>query len=161
MAMAKEYKKGVDSNKYLDFLIQFGFTESLFEMLDENTPTIKFMNREIPKMPDMSRFINVDQLIIIDAKLVELHPSIGNLTNLDLISLTNNNIKKIPKEIGQLKNLSFLNLTNNPIKEIPDEIKYLDKSNGGSLYRLGISVYDMEKEDYIRLKELLPTTIIS
>jgi len=161
MVMAKEHKKGIDSNKYLDFLIQFGFTESLFELLDSDTPTIKFMNREIPKMPDMTRFTNVDQLIIIDAKLVELHPSIGKLNKLDLISLTNNRISIIPKEIGQLKNLSFLNLTNNPIKEIPDEIKYLDKSNGGSLYRLGISVTDISTENRKRLKELLPTTIIS
>lgn len=161
MTMAKEYKKGIDSNMYLDFLIQFGFTESLFEMLDSDTPTIKFMNREIPKMPDMSRFDKVDQLIIIDAKMVELHPSIGKLSNLDLISLTNNRIKSIPKEIGQLKNLSFLNLTNNPINEVPDEIRFLDKVNGGNLYRLGIGINEIGIEIRNRLKELLPTTIIT
>lgn len=161
MGMAKEFKKGLEQNKYLDYLIQFGFAESLFEMLDIDTPTIRFMTREIPKMPDISRFKEVDQLIILDAKMVELHPSIGKLSKLELISLTGNKIKALPKEIGSLKNLNFLNITGNPIKEIPSEIAYLDKSRGGNLFRLGVKVEDIGEENYRRLKELLPTTLIS
>jgi hypothetical protein len=160
MVMAKGYKKGIENNKYLDFLIQFGFTESLFEMIDEDTPTIKFMNREIPKLPDISRFKSLDQLIICSGRMVELHPSIGKLTNLEMISLADNKIKTLPKEIGYLKKLLFINLIGNPIKDIPSEIAYLDKTNGGSLQRLGIKEDEIGAENYRRLKELLPTTNI-
>ena len=161
MGMAKEFKKGIENNKYLDFLIQFGFAESLFEMFPEDTPTIRIMNREVPKLPTLSRFKNVDQFIVTKAKLVELHPSIGDLTNLEMLVLTDNRIKSLPKEIGMLKNLVFLNLTGNPIKDIPSEIACLDKSNGGSLHRVGVKEEDIGKENYRKLKSLLPQTEIN
>jgi hypothetical protein len=161
MSMAKSFKKGIESNRYLDFLIQFGFTESLFELFEKNTPTIKIMKREVPKLPDLSAFKELDQLIITDANLVELHPSIGNLTNLEMLALTNNRIRTIPSEIGQLKKLTFLNITGNPIKNIPSEIAYLDKSNGGSLFRVAVKEDDIGAENYQKLKSLLPQTLIN
>lgn len=161
MTMAKHHSKGLENNRYLDYLIQFGFAESLFELLDDNTPSIRFMTREIPRLPDISKFKSLDQLIITNAKMVELHPSIGKLTNLEMLVLTENCIKELPKEIGALKNLQFLNIIGNPIKEIPAEITYLDKSNGGSLHRVGAREEDLGVENYRRLKELLPTTFIS
>lgn len=161
ITMAKDYKKGIDSNKYLDFLIQFGFAESLFELIPEDSPSIRIMKREIPRLPDLSRFKNVDQFIITNAKLVELHPSIGTLTNLEMLVLTENRIKTLPKEIGNLKKLEFINLCGNPIKTIPNEIAYLDKSNGGSLYRIGVKEEDIGAENYQKLKELLPMTQIN
>jgi hypothetical protein len=161
MTIAKSFKKGIENNKYLDFLIQFGFTESLFEMFEVDSPSIKITKREIPKLPDMSRFTEIDQLIIIDANLVELHPSVGNLTKLQMLSLTNNRLKSLPPEIGQLKNLNFINITGNPIKDIPSEITYLDKSNGGSLFRLAVDEKDIGAENYQKLKRLLPQTLIN
>jgi hypothetical protein len=161
MVMAKGFKKGLENNKYLDFLIQFGFTESLFEMIDGETPTIKFMNRDIPKLPDISRFKSLDQLIICGCKMVDLHPSIGKLSNLEMISLPNNRIKTLPKEMGYLKKLLFINLIGNPIKDIPSEIAYLDRTNGGSLERIGIKEEEIGPENYRKLKELLPTTNIN
>jgi Leucine-rich repeat (LRR) protein len=161
MGMAKTFKKGIENNKYLDYLIQFGFAESLFELIDDQTPTIRFMTREIPRLPDISKFKSLDQLIITGAKMVELHPSIGKLTNLELLVLTDNRIKTLPKEIGGLKKLTFLNLIGNPIKDIPTEISYLDKSNGGSLHRVGARIEDIGEENFKRLKELLPTTYIN
>jgi len=161
MTMAKGFKKGIENNRYLDYLIQFGFTESLFELFEKDTPSIKIMKREVPKLPDMSRFTEIDQLIITDAKLVELHPSVGKLTKLQMLVLTNNRIKSLPSEIGQLKELNFLNLTGNPIKNIPSEIAYLDKSNGGSLYRLGVREEDIGEYNYQKLKSLLPQTLIN
>jgi Leucine-rich repeat (LRR) protein len=158
MGMAKGFKRGVENNHYLDYLIQFGFAESLFELMDENVPSIKFMTREIPKLPDMSRFKNVDQMIITNAKMVELHPSIGSLSNLEMLVLSGNKIKSLPKEIGMLSKLEFLNLDGNPIKDIPNEIKYLDVSNGGSLHRIGVNETDIGRDNYLKLKELLPTT---
>ena len=159
--MAKGFKKGIENNKYLDYLIQFGFTESLFEMFSVDSPSIKIMKREVPKLPDMSRFTEIDQLIITDAKLVELHPSVGNLSKLQMLVLTNNRIKSLPAEIGQLKEVNFINITGNPIKDIPSEIAYLDKSNGGSLFRIAVDEKDIGAENYQKLKRLLPQTLIN
>lgn len=156
--LAKLNKNGLDNNRYLDFLISFGFCDSLFEMIDDETPTIRFMNREIPKLPDITRFKLLDQLIITNAKLVELHPSIGELKNLEMLVLTENRIKQLPDEIGQLKNLTFLNIIGNPIEYIPEDIKYLDKSNGGSLFRLAVKKEEIGVKNYKILKQLLPTT---
>jgi hypothetical protein len=160
ITMAKQFNKGIENNKYLDFLIKFGFAESLFELIDDNTPTIRFMTREIPKMPDISKFSNLDQLIICNAKMHALHPSIGKLTNLEMLVLTENKIKTLPKEIGYLKKLTFINLIGNPIEEIPDSIANLDKSNGGSLHRIAVKEEDIGSKNYQKLKQLLPTVLI-
>lgn len=158
MGMAKACKTGLDGNKYLDALIKFGFCESLFEFIEADTPTIRFMTREIPRLPDMSKFTQLDQLIITGAKLVDLHPSIGKLSNLEMLVLTDNRVKSLPREIGNLKKLTFMNLIGNPIEFIPYEITYLDRSNGGSLFRLAIKREEIGEENYQRLKELLPST---
>jgi Leucine-rich repeat (LRR) protein len=162
--------KDKSKNIYLDYLVSFGFTEALFDMLDERQPVIKFEGNnssrdenkfQIPKLPDISRFKNIDELMLLEVSLVTLHPSIGSLINLELLSLPGNKIKELPKEIGYLKNLEFMNIKGNPITVIPDEIKFLDKTNGGSLYRISINESDCGKENYLKLKKLLPTTIIS
>jgi len=158
--MAKQ-RRTVKNNPYLDYLLKFGFAETLFELLEDNSPTIKFMNREIPVIPDVSKFKHLDQIIITDAKLKELHPSIGSLDKLCLLVLANNNLKALPSEIGNLKNLEFLNIKNNPITTIPEEIKYLDKTNGGSLYRIVVDRDTIGDSNYNKLKELLPTTNFS
>ena len=160
ITMAKQYIKGFENNNYLDYLIKFGFAESLFELIDETTPTIRFMTREIPRLPDISKFRDLDQLIICNAKMSELHSSIGKLDKLEMLVLTENNIKGLPKEIGNLKNLKFLNIIGNPIIEIPEEIKYLDKSNGGSLYRIGVKEEDIGSDNYNKLKQLLPNVLM-
>ncbi len=158
MGMAKQNKKGIEENTYLDYLIKFGFAESLFEFMEIDTPSIKFMKREIPRLPDLTRFKNLDSLIITNAKLVEIHPSIGHLNKLDLLVLTGNNIKSLPKEIGLLKNLTFINLVGNPIKDFPVEIANLDTSKGGSLFRIGVKKEEIGADNYRKLKELLPNT---
>ena len=147
-------------NVYIDYLIKFGFSEALFDMIDENVPVIKFENIEMPKLPDISKFKQIDELMLLEINLVNLHPSIGELNNLELISVPNNKIKELPKEIGNLKNLVFINITGNPIQVIPEEIRFLDKSNGGSLYGISVNETDMSKENYLKLKRLLPTTKI-
>ena len=157
MYNAKNVRTGLDNNKYLDFLIKFGFCESLFELIDVNTPVIRFMTREIPRLPDISKFKEVDQLIITNAKMVELHPSIGSLEKLEMLVLAENKIISLPKEIGNLKNLTFLNLIGNPIIDIPNEIENLDRSKGGSLFRLAIKKEQIGEHNYERLKKLLPS----
>jgi Leucine-rich repeat (LRR) protein len=157
LVLAKN-KKTVKQNTYLDYLLKFGFAESLFELLEEDTPIIKFMDREIPRIPNVSKFKNLDQIIITGAKLQELDPSVGELTKLSMLVLANNKLISLPSEIGSLKNLEFLNLKGNNIKSIPNEISNLDKSKGGSLYRIVVDKNDIGDENYKKLKELLPTT---
>lgn len=157
LVLAKN-KKTVKQNTYLDYLLKFGFAESLFELLEEDTPIIKFMDREIPRIPNVSKFKNLDQIIITGAKLQELDSSVGELTKLSMLVLANNKLISLPSEIGSLKNLEFLNLKGNNIKSIPNEISNLDKSKGGSLYRIVVDKNDIGDENYKKLKELLPTT---
>jgi hypothetical protein len=163
MGMAKDFKGGVDSNHYVDTLIEFGFTETLFEFFDVETPIIKIdsetskKKRKVPKLPDMSRFKALEMMVIMDSSLSELHPSIGSLKNLMLLSLYGNKIKELPSEIGELKNLYFMNLVGNPITVIPDSIKNLDKSRGGNLHRLAINKKDISENNYQKLVELLPS----
>lgn len=161
IVMAKGYKGALESNKYIDFLIQFGFTESLFELYEIETPTIRIVKREVPKIPDLSRFKNLDQLIVMNANLVELHPSIGKLTKLEYLILANNRIKTLPREIGSLRNVEFINLVGNPITEWPEDMKYLDRCNGGKLERIGVSADLIGAKNLKRLRELLPTTDIN
>jgi hypothetical protein len=154
-------KKTIKQNSYLDYLLRFGFAETLFELLEEDTPIIKFMNREVPMVPNVSKFKNLDQFIITGAKLKELHPSIGDLEKLCLLVLADNNLTALPAEIGKLKSLEFLNIKGNGIKIIPNEISKLDKTNGGSLYRIVVDKDTIGVENYNKLKELLPTTNFS
>jgi hypothetical protein len=160
--MAKQYKGGIESNKYLDFLIEFGFTESLFELFEEDTPYIKIINsRNIPKLPNMNRFKNLDELTIIGAGLHELHPSVCLLPKMRFMSLSNNKLRALPAEIGDMKELVFLNISGNKIKDIPTEISRLDKSNGGKLHRIGVTVDDVGEKNINKLRSLLPQTLIN
>lgn len=154
--MAKDIGK-VENNKYIDFLVKFGWTEALFDLMDEFTPIIKFKDREVPKMPNISKFKDLHTLIIANSKLYSVHPSIGDLSNIKELILPNNKISSLPKEIGNLKNLLFMNILGNKITEIPDEIKYLDETNGGSLYRIACDRKDIGEDNYQKLKKLLPS----
>jgi Leucine-rich repeat (LRR) protein len=161
MTMAKQHKDGLDNNKYLNYLMEFGFTQSMFEIMREETPIVRFMDREIKTIPDIiSKFVNLNELVICDAKLTEIHPNIGKLQKLELLSLTNNNLTTLPTEIGNLKRLEFLNLTGNPIIEIPDSIQYLDPTKGGSLFKIAITKEDKDKPYVKKLRELLPSVKI-
>lgn len=160
LPMAKEFKGDIKNNVYLNFLVKFGFTDSFFELYAEDIPSIKIIDEEIPRLPNIEKFQNLDQLIMINTKLRDIHPSIGKLKNLELLVFRDNNIKTLPKEICELKNVQYINLIGNPIDSIPDEISSLDKSNGGSLHRLSIKKKDIGNENFKKLKKLLPQTII-
>jgi Leucine-rich repeat (LRR) protein len=161
LEMAKQDGRRLPKNTYLKALIQFGFADSLLDLLDKNTPLIKVMNTEIAKLPDMSKFTVVDQIVICDANLMEIHPSVYRIVGLEMLSLPGNLITTIPDEIGLLRNLKFMNLNGSPINYISDSISNLDRSNGGSLETLKIKQKDIGAKNYKKLKRLLPTTEIS
>jgi Leucine-rich repeat (LRR) protein len=160
IAMAKQFRGDINRNFYLDTLIKFGHTESLFEMFSVETPSIAIENKEVPKLPDLTRFKNLDELTILNSNLTCLHPSIGSLEKLELLSVTNNKLKELPKEIGNLKNLVFINITGNKIMAFPDEMANLDKSNGGNLFRISVKKEEIGDKNYSKLKRLLPETLI-
>jgi hypothetical protein len=165
LKFAKAYRNSseqvIETNPYLQHLINFGFTESMFELMESETPTIRIMNKNVPRIPDLSRFKNLDQLTIIGANVLEVHESIGKLSELTMACLNNNRIKTLPASIGNLKNLIYLNLDNNPLEDIPEELKYLDISNGGSLYRISVKESDIGKDNLQKLRRLLPNALIS
>jgi Leucine-rich repeat (LRR) protein len=152
--------KSVGNNLYLNYLIKFGFSDSLFEVIEDTTPIIIFKNREVPKMGDLSRFRNLETLEMHNTKLVSIHPSVFSLPNLEVMVVRDNKLTTLPSEIGNLKSLIFLNILGNKIIDIPDTIKYLDKSNGGSLHRVAVNINEIGVENYNKLKRLLPNTII-
>ena len=158
--LARMDKNNVNNNKYIKQLIEFGFSDSLFDYLDEDTDTIAFNNQKIPKLPDLSRFKNVDQVLILSTGLREIHPSLFNITKLNLLSLSENKLTSLPSGIGKLKNLDLLNIKGNPITSVPDEIAELDKTRGGNLYRLSVDVNDVGEEVFNRLRELLPSVVV-
>jgi hypothetical protein len=160
ISLSKDFKN-LNKNLYLDNLIKFGFSDSLFEVIEETTPMIIFKDKEVPKMGDVARFKNLQTFEMNNTKLTNIHPSVCSLKNLEVMVLRDNKITTIPSEIGNLKNLIFMNILGNEIIEIPDTIKYLDKSNGGNLHRLAVSEKDIGENNYKKLKKLLPNTILN
>lgn len=158
--LSKEFRN-LNKNLYLDNLIKFGFSDSLFEVIEETTPMIIFKDKEVPKMGDLTRFENLQTFEMNNTKLTNIHPSVCTLKNLEIMVLRDNKITTIPNEIGNLKSLIFMNILGNKIVEIPDTIKYLDKSNGGNLHRLAVSQKDIGENNYEKLKRLLPNTILN
>lgn len=158
---AKKFSGTLNDNYYVDYLIQFGFTNILFDMLDKDQPTIRFKSREIPVLPDLSRFTNTTMIFLAEIKLRELSPSIFTLPNLEVLAVPKNMLTSLPKEIGKCKKLVFLNLVGNMITDIPDEIAKLDKTNGGSLYRISVRKDEIGEANYKRLRKLLPSVLLT
>jgi hypothetical protein len=131
-----------------------------FEVIEETTPLIVFKDRDVHKMGDLSRFKNLQILEMNNTKLSNIHSSICSLPYLEIMVLRDNVISSLPNEIGNLRSLVFLNVLGNKINNIPESIKYLDKSNGGNLHKIAVNVDDIGIDNYNKLKELLPTTII-
>jgi hypothetical protein len=158
---AKGYKGSLDNNKYITYLLKFGFSESLFTALDENLPTIKLRDRRIPKIPSLDRFRRLDVVSLNQVELVEIHPSVFKQTNLTILALPNNKLTEIPSDIYKLTKLQVLTIYGNKIKFIPETIAKLDPSNGGSLFRVTVNKVDLGEEGFKRLKKLLPTVVVT
>lgn len=158
---AKAFKGSAGSNYYIDYLIQFGFSDILFDILDKDQPSIRFKQRVIPKLPDLSRFKNAAFMFLSETKLKELHPSVFLLPKLEVLSIPMNRVTSLPKEIGRCKSLVFLNITGNKITDIPDEIGELDVTRGGSLHRIAVRVDEIGEENFNKMKRLLPSVIFT
>jgi len=153
---ASEFVGSTNDNPYIKYLISFGFTNILFDLLDKDQPTIRFKQVDIPKLPDLSRFRKTKFIFLAELGLCELTPSMFTLPELEVLSVPNNRLTSIPKEIGKCKNLVYINLLGNNINDISDEICYLDSSMGGNLYGVSVKKDEIGDENYNKLKKLLP-----
>lgn len=149
---------GKKGGNYLKFLISFGFSAELFNTINKNTPTIKFIDGVIEKVPSLSNFSNLTQLILVNTKLNEIDKSIGDSSTLEMISLPNNLLKELPESISKLKNLLYLNVKGNKGIKLPKNISELDSSNGGSLILMTIDKDDLSEDELRELKLALPNT---
>jgi hypothetical protein len=159
--LAKAHTGSLKDNSYVDYLIQFGFTDILFDMEDSDTPTLKFSDKAIPTLPNLSRFKNVRMIYFGNISLHVLTPTICALPKLSILSIPKNKLTSLPKEIGKCKGMLFCNLLGNKLKNIPDEIGELDKTRGGSLIRISVLKKDIGEDNYNKLKRLLPSVLLT
>jgi hypothetical protein len=158
--LAKEENSSTGESKYINFLVKFGHTESLFEFIPENSLRINKRNQLIPSIPDISKFQKLEAIVISGTKLERVHPSLFKLPNVEMISLTDGNLTELPIEIKYAKKVMLLNLSGNKLTTIPDEIAELDKSNGGRLNVLIVKENEIGVANFKKLKELLPNVSI-
>ena len=150
----------INDNQYIKHLLNFGFTDAIFEIINTEIPTIKFQDMSIPKLPSLSKFKNIRTLFLHNCKLEKIPDHVCELETLTILALSNNCLTELPENIGNLKNLVNINLTSNTIKRIPDSITNLDKRNGGKLTLLTLVDNHIDKNEYDRLKILLPSADI-
>lgn len=156
---ARQCGEDLDENVYANYLVKFGFTDNVFDYVQEGATKIKYLEKPLPKLPDLRKFKDtLTDIYIGDTGLTDIGEHFGELTELRRVALHSNNIKKLPESIGNLKNLEFINLSmNSELSYIPDSIANLDQSNGGSLLWFMIE-RDHPMKD--KLDELLPNAII-
>jgi len=146
---------------YVTWMFKLGMGYKLLEMMPENIGNIKFIDKNLDLIPDVSKFTNLSTLVLVNCRISKIHDTIGTLTKLTVLSLPENKLSDLPESIGNLRNLKMLVLTKNQIKNIPDNITYLDPKNGGSLQYLIISRNEISYALYEKLNKLLPSVSIT
>lgn len=155
------FKMNTTNKFYVKYLFEFGFSGSLIDLLDESTPTIKFMDTFVEKLDSLSKFKNLSNLILINTKTKSLNEDIGELPELEMISVAENELTRLPESLCDLKKLIFLNIKKNNIDNLPKNIYKLDKSNGGSLISLSLDRELVNNEGLTKIKGLLPNVILN
>jgi len=158
LPLAKAFNGSLENNHYATYLMEFGYSDIIFELKNNDDTSITFNNRRITNLPDLKNF-NLLYLNLVDCKIEKLHYSLFDQVNLVTLSLHKNKITEIPSDIQKMKKLSVLNLEGNPIETISDSISELDSSNGGSLIRIVVSK-EIEKDNINKLNRLLPNVTI-
>jgi Leucine-rich repeat (LRR) protein len=107
--------------------------------------------RYIPRM----NFRKLKYLYLDDNQLAVIPSYLGIMKNLVELSLSGNYLKQIPKKIGYLKKLEVLDLSDNNITSLPNSFVKLK-----ALRMLRISGNQISKEEFERIREMLPNTTI-
>ena len=84
---------------------------------------IDFSSSGIQRLPqDVSDFLLVQELFLIDNKIDRLPAAIGTLTNLKTLQVQENRLASLPREISLLSSLKKLTLEGNIIRILPTEL---------------------------------------
>jgi hypothetical protein len=149
-------KEGEFVSTYKKHIIEYNFTNILFDVLDLNIRSLVFRDIKMKNLPNLNRFGSLRIIFLDNVGLTNLGDSDFSL--IEGISVPKNNLTFLP-DISKAKNLKFLNIKNNPIKDVSNNIKFLDSSNGGSLEMLSMDILDGD-DIYSKLKKLLPNVHI-
>jgi hypothetical protein len=157
--LARGDSYNVNDNVYVKQLLDFGFTDILFEVMNPDVMEITFKDKQIRSLPDMSKFKYLKMLYLNRVGLESMHESLFHLPELEFISIPNNKMKTLPLGICYSNKLIAINLAGNKINELPNEIRRLDRENGGNLIRLVLDS-NTSSDVKAKAKKLLPTTDI-
>jgi hypothetical protein len=128
---------------------------------------------------DIARLRNLQRLSLSHCKLKTLPKSIGQLKKLNVLNLSNNQLKSLPASLGDLSFLTTLNLMDNELKRLPPSIgnmvnlRHLNleynriselpltlKNLELRLQNINLKLNPIERDNYSKLKERLPSTRI-
>ena len=120
--LAGEQNVPLQQNKYLKWLMENTEGVVVTDFLDpETTDRLDFSGMNIGKLPDLSKFKNLDAILAEGSNVNEL-PPINHLpldAPLTMMSFQNNNIKEAPLEgYEKLPNLFSINVKGNPITKV-------------------------------------------
>lgn len=127
-----------NETNYYKRIMEFGMCEILFDIINDDAPTISFRNVGIDKIPSLTRFNRLSGLYLDKVGIKTLNPEMFQLKTLQMLSIPFNNIVELPDTIGEATELIFMNLAGNPIERIPPNIQYLDITKGGKLRRISL-----------------------
>lgn len=101
-------------------------------------------NKELTELPDMSQFVNLEELILWGNSLEKLPHSLLHCSGLKRINLFRNNFSEIPQLLSGITGLEEINLGKNRITTAVDSLKEFQESMKITLFDNIIS--DEEKD---------------
>jgi Leucine-rich repeat (LRR) protein len=160
--MASQTKGPLQSNKYLQWLMQNTEEVNIIDYLDsDNTTSLDFSGLSIKEIPDLSKFHKLERLNANNCDLKRLPPIeyLPNHENFNVFIAKNNNIKEVPlRGYEKLTNLFLLNLTENPITKFNLDVAMdMYREGNGSLVMLSISTKNLDEkgvEDFNKFLEM-------
>lgn len=148
---------GEKSRGYVKHVLEFGYSDILFDVLDGGIDSISYTGINISSLPNLTKFNKLKTLYLDNVGLTSIFDNNLISNDLEMLSIPRNKVETLPNVIGNCKNVRFINLMDNPLQHIPDSIKYLDPTMGGSLFRF---VVPKTYSDIDKLKTLLPSVKI-
>lgn len=150
------YEGPLKNNPYIKMLISMGEVGSYLDFLPADIKTLDFTGMDIPNIPNVSKFKNLEQIVASNTGIDSIHPSIAKLKNIQSLSLGGNKLKEIPVGIGSLPKLSLINLTNNELTTLPDEFFNIQDK----LLVLSLVGNNFSEEEKERIRQGMPELMI-
>lgn len=94
------------------------------------------------------------RLVVMNNKIEQIHPNIGDLQALSFVEFSHNRLRQIPESFQHLKKLSGLGLSDNLFSEFPIHLCHLTNLTQLGFHTNNISVVPKEISQLQRLKKL-------